>query len=183
MLRPHKRAMFDPMLTLQALIPRSSLERAEALAVAEVQATALLKLACVRKPPVPVLTLAHYLGVVTEHKRSAGALGHHERRGDRWYIGYGDLTPAARDATVAHHLKLILDEPFGDRLYPPSDAMPSQIRKHHVAEYFAVCLTIPGHWVEQSWHDGEHDVEGLADRFGTSNEAMLFRVRALRLVA
>lgn len=38
------------------------------------------------------------------------------------------------------------------------------------------------HWFEQFWHDGERDVAGLADWFGTSNEAMLLRVKAMRLL-
>lgn len=182
MQRRHRRAMLDPMLALQALVPRSSLESAEALTVAEVQATALVKLACIKEPPVPILDLANFLGVVTEREPAANVLGTHRMRGGVWHVGYGASTPAARDATVAHQLKLILDEPFGDRLYPPSDSMPTAVRKHHVAEYFAVCLTMPAHWVEQSWHDGERDLEGLAGRFGTSSEAMQFRIRAMRLL-
>src|SRR5262245_52793080 len=113
MLRQHKRAMFDPTLVLQALVPRSSLDRPDALTVAEVQATALLKMAGVSEPPVEVLELARYLGVHTDHVSAAGALGNHRLDDDGWHIEYGDLTPAARDATVAHQIKLVLDEPFG----------------------------------------------------------------------
>jgi predicted transcriptional regulator len=113
---------------------------------------------------------------------TAGVVGYHELRDDRWHICYGDAMPSARDATVAHQLKLILDEPFGNRLYPPTEAMATAVRKSYVAEYFAMCLTLPGHWVEQAWHDGERDVEQLATLFGTSAEAMRFRLKTLRLV-
>ncbi len=115
-----KRVVYNPITALQALVPRSGLDHTEALTVAEVQATALLKMVGVVRPPVPVLILAQHLDVTCEHDPSVGGLGCHTARDETWCIGYGDPDPSQRDATVAHQLKLILDAPFDvDELYPP----------------------------------------------------------------
>jgi hypothetical protein len=176
---------YDPKFALRALMPRThGFDHAEGLHLAAVQATALLGIAEVSGPPVPVLAAAQHLDVVTEYDPAAGVIGCHEARGDTWYIRYGDATPAGRDATVAHQLKRILDEPFGDGLYPPVEAMPTLVRQHYVAEYFTLCLTMPVPWVEAAWRCGEHehDVERMAKLFATTPASMLFRLKALGLV-
>jgi len=177
-----KQIAYDPIPTLQTLVPRTGLDHTEALIVAEVQATALLKMVGVVQPPVPVLILAQHLDVECVHDPAAREIGYHQERGDSWCVGYGDLTPAGRDATVAHQLKLILDAAFDiDELYPPVAVMAPMLRRHHVAEYFAQCLTMPGAWVQQAWRRGERDGELLAERFGVSTASMMFRLRTLRL--
>ncbi len=60
--------------------------------------------------------------------------------------------------------------------------MAPLLRKHHVAEYFAQCVTMPGAWVQQAWRRGERDVDGPAPLYGTTPDAMLFRLKTLRLV-
>jgi hypothetical protein len=178
-----KRIAYNPIFALQALVPRTGLDHTEALIVAEVQATALLKMVGAVRPPVPVLILARHLDVASEYDPTAGELGYHTPLRDTWCIGYSDPTPSERDATVAHQLKLILDAPFDDdELYPPRWVMTPLLRKHHVAEYFAVCLTMPGAWVQQICRDGEPDVHSLALLFGATPNAMLLRLKSLRLV-
>ncbi len=178
-----KQISYNPIYALQALVPRTGLDHTEALIVAEVQATALLKMVGAVRPPVPVLILAEHLDVACEHDPTAGELGYHAVGDDTWRVGYADPSPSERDATVAHQLKLILDASFDqDELYPPRWVMTPLLRKHHVAEYFAVCLTMPGAWVQQICRDGEPDVESLALLFGATPNAMLLRLKALRLV-
>ena|SRR2546429_323718 len=135
------------------------------------------------QPPVRVEDLARHLDIVTKHDPEAGVIGYHGMQEDgTWYVGYGDETATSRDATVAHQLKRIIDAPFGDSLYPPCDVMATMLRKHYVAEYFAVCLTLPTRWVERAWRRGEQDVEALAELFAVTPESMLFRLKTLRLV-
>jgi hypothetical protein len=172
---------YDPLLALRALVPRNGLDHAEALVVAEVQATALLKMAEVERPPVPMPALVQLLAVVTAYDPEAGVIGYHELRDGTWHIRYGDANEVGRDATVAHQLKRILDAPFGDAQYPPVEVMATMLRKHYVAEYFALCLTLPRRWVEQAWRR-EPDVRRLAELFGTTPESMLFRLKTLRLM-
>jgi IrrE N-terminal-like domain len=178
-----RQVTYNPIRALQAFVPRTGLDHTEALIVAEVQATILLKMVGVIQPPVPVLILAQYLDVVYEHDALAGEVGYHVLRGDTWHIGYCDPNPSERNVTVAHQLKLVLDAPFDlDELYPPVAVMAPLLRKHHVAEYFAQCLTMPGAWMQQAWRRGDRDVERLAELYGVSAAQMLFRLKTLRLV-
>src|SRR6266536_776448 len=135
----YQRITYNPLLALQALIPRSGLDHTESLTIAEVQATALLKMVGVIQRPVPVLILYEHLDVGTECDPTADVVGYHRLR-----------------ATL--------------------------LRKHHVAEYFAQCLTLPGRFVQQGWCRGDRDVEQLAELFGVSTASMLFRLKTLRLV-
>ncbi len=180
--RRYKHITYHPMSALQALVPRCGLDHAEALAIAEVQATALLKMVDVERPPVPVLELAEHLDVVCEHDPAAGVIGYCELRDEVWHISYGDVSPPGRDATIAHQLKRILDSPFGNALYPPVEVMATTLRGYYAAEYFAMCLTQPQRWVEQAWRRQDQDVGRLAELFGTTPESMLFRLKTLRLV-
>jgi hypothetical protein len=178
----YKRIAYNPITALQALVPRSGLDHAEALVIAEVQATALLKMIQAEQPPAPIKDLARHLDVVTKYDPEARPIGYHNMQHDTWYIGYGDEAVTGRDATIAHQLKRIIDAPFGDSLYPPVEVMATTLRQYYVAEYFATCLTLPARWVERAWRREEHDVRQLAELFAVTPEAMLFRLKTLRLV-
>ncbi|MET7395960.1 ImmA/IrrE family metallo-endopeptidase [Dactylosporangium sp. NPDC005572] len=148
----------------------------------EVQAGVLLKMVGVVRPPVPVPILAEFLDIACEHDEALGVLGHHAPDGDSWRIGYGDPTPLARNATVAHQLKLILDAEFDEgELYLPVAVMAPRLRKHHAAEYFAQCLTMQSQMVQQAWCRGQ-EIDVLAEEFDVTPEAMLFRLKTLKLV-
>ena len=176
------RITYNPMIALQALVPRSGLDYAEALVIAEVQATALLRMIRAKQPPAPVDMLARHLDVITKYDPEAGVVGYHGFDDENWYIGYGDEAAPSRDATIAHQLKRIIDSPFGDSLYPPVGVMATTLRKHYVAEYFAMCLTLPARWADRAWSQGDHDVRQLAELFGVTPEAMLFRLKGMRLL-
>jgi hypothetical protein len=174
---------YNPIQALQALVPRTRLDHGEGLVVAEVQATALLKMVGVVRPPVPVLLLARHLDVTCQHDPAAGEIGNHRLQDGSWCVGYGATTSSDRDATVAHQIKLILDAPFDVReLYPPVAVMSPVLRKYHAAEYFAQCLTVPGRFVQLAWRDGQRDVYELAELFGVTPKGMLFRLKTLRLM-
>jgi IrrE N-terminal-like domain len=168
---------------LTDLVPRRALDHQEAAMLAEIQANKLLRLGGVTEPPVPVRQLIERTGIVVEHDPAVEKLGQARPGEDgRWHLRYPD--PAAPDlsATLAHLFKIILDQPFGDALYPPLEVATTGVRRHYIAEYFAVSLTIPHGWVVQYWQQGERDIRQLARLFGTSRETMRFRLRALRLI-
>lgn len=165
-----------------SLVPNRQLTHGEALVVAEIQAMKLLRLGDVLKPPVPVADLAKRAGVVIEYRPFVDEVGALVSRNGRWHIRHASLDKPSIYATVAHQLKILLDQPFGDHLYPHQDVMAPQLRRHHVAEYFATTLTMPHEWIEQLWRQGEHDLKALARLFATTPSAMAFRLRALRLI-
>jgi hypothetical protein len=164
------------------LVPNHQLDHYEALVIAEVQAMKLLRLGGILIPPVPVVQLVQRAGIRVEPDPLVDELGSTFVRGGVWHIRHGIADQSDLQATVAHQLKLILDRPFGEALYPHQDVMGPQLRRHHVAEYFATCLTLPREWIEQLWRQGERDPAILADLFGTTSTAMRFRLQALRLI-
>lgn len=167
---------------VSGLLPNRQLSHEEALVVAEVQALKLLRLGGFMCPAVSTLVLAKRAGVIVEFERSVGEVGATFHRNGIWYLWHASLDSAGMHATVTHQLKIILDYPFGDDIYPHQDVMAPGIRRHHVAEYFAACLTMPQEWIEQLWREGERDVNALALRFAVTPRAMAFRLRALRLL-
>ncbi len=165
-----------------SLVPNRQLTHGEALVVAEIQAMRILRLGDVLKPPVPVVELAKRAGIVIEYRPLIDEVGSLTSRNGRWHIRHASLDKPSIYATVAHQLKILLDHPFGDHLYPYQDVMAPRLRRHHVAEYFATSLTMPHEWIEQLWRQGEHDIKALARLFATTPSAMAFRLRALRLI-
>lgn len=165
-----------------SLVPNRQLTHGEALVVAEIQAMKLLRLGEVLKPPVPVVELARRAGIVVEFRPRVDEVGTLVSCHGRWHIRHSHLDEPSIYATVAHQLKIILDRPFGDHLYPHQDVMAPGLRRHHVAEYFATSLTMPHEWIEQLWRQGKRDITALARLFVTSPSAMAFRLRALRLI-
>jgi hypothetical protein len=168
---------------LRGLVPDRGLEHAEALFMAEVQATRLLRLAKVVEPSVPVTEIAGRVGVTVGHDADQQCMGRAESQVDgTWHISFKDARLPHQNAIIAHELKHIVDYQHGVALYPPVDVMATEYRWHYVAEYFATCLTLPRAFVERSWYRGEQDAQQLAELFETTPEAMLSRLRTLRLI-
>ena len=167
---------------LTDLVPRRPLNPQEAIIVAEIQANMLLLYSEVTTIPVPVADLIKRLGIVVEHDPQVDKLGRAAVASDgHWHIRHQKVDDPDLPATLAHLLKIILDQPFGAGLYPPTEVATSGVRKHYVAEYFATALTMPQQWVKQAW-DYQPDPIVIANNFGVRHETMLFRLRALGLI-
>jgi hypothetical protein len=144
----------------------------------------LRRLGGVTKPPVPVLELAERAGILVDHDPKSGPLGAaHLLPSGQWRIVYPD--PEAKDLamTVGYQLKLILDYPFGDTIYPPLEIVPTHLRKHYCAEYFAACLILPREWLTDEWQAGNQDLAVLADLFRAPAGVVRTRLQALDLLA
>jgi IrrE N-terminal-like domain len=168
---------------LTDLVPRRPLNPQEAIIIAEIQANMLLLLGEVTAIPVPVTDLIRRFGIIVEHDPKVDKFGRAAVYDDgRWHIRHQRVDDPDLPATLAHLLKIILDQPFGMGLYPPTEVATSGVRKHYVAEYFAAHLTMPQPWIEQLWRSGQHDTSLLASSFGVRTETMHFRLRTLGLL-
>lgn len=169
---------------LRSFVPNRGLTHAEALLVAEMQATWLRQLVKSITPPVPVFEIAIQMGVSFEHDAAitAPSSAEFEQRG-RWHVRFRDSALELAQPAVAYQLKRIIDDQQADMLYPAAEAIPTDLRRHFAAQYFAACLTMPVELIGQAWHQGKHEPQQLAELFHTSPEAMLFRLGELRLIA
>jgi hypothetical protein len=168
---------------LRSFVPNRGLTHTEALLVAEIQATRLRQLVKSTTPPVPVFEIAAQMGVLFEHDATitAPSSAEFDPQG-LWRVRFRDREPELAQHAVAYQLKRIIDDQYGDTLYPPTEATPTVLRRHFAAEQFAICLTMPQALIEQAWHRGHHEPHKLAKLFQTSPEAMSFRLAALNLL-
>lgn len=165
------------------LAPPWGLDHPEAVALAEQQARALRRIGAVLNPPVPVVELVRRCGIAVEYDPLVGKLGKSQLGADgRWRITYPDPEAFDLPLTVGHQLKLILDHPFGDALYPPREIITTHLRKYYCAEYFAACLILPREWLTNEWQSGNHDLAALADLFCAPTVVLETRLRAIGLL-
>jgi hypothetical protein len=172
---------------LRALVPYRKLRHQEALFYAEQQASVFLKLAHVHEPPVRIEQLVSELGLTAEirddpQQRQPGRSQFDNATGD-WVITLNPHLPSVeRPFVIAHEVKHILDNGFGEALYGPVDVMSTAQRKEHVADYFSACLLMPQLWVERYWRQGLRTANDMASRFQTSPQRMRLRLEALELL-
>lgn len=173
---------------LRGLVPYRRLSYQEALFYAEQQASVFLKLVHIHEPPVPVEQLVQDVGLAAVVKDDPAQAAPGQSQLDQitgeWVISLNPESDAAgRGFVIAHEVKHILDEGFGETLYRPVDVMTPAQRKEYVADYFAACLLMPRPWLERYWRQGVRDIKAIADRFGTSPACVRLRLEALELLA
>jgi|SRR5271166_5873211 len=175
------------LILLRALVPYRKLNHAEALFFAEQQAAVLLQLVQVFEPPVDVEQIALDAGIVgairddpLQRKRGKSSFN---QTSDSWLI---TLSPQGRsdsgEFVVAHEVKHILDNGFGELLYRPVDFMATEYRREHAANYFAACLTMPRPWLERFWQKGGCNATELSQHFNVPAGCMQFRLEALGMI-
>lgn len=172
---------------LRGMVPYRGLSREEALFYAEQQASVLLKLVQVHEPPVPVEELALETGLVRHviNDSMQIALGKSTLKvnGD-WIVTLNTARAEdQRSFVTAHEVKHILDYQFVDVLYPPVAVSPTARRREDMANYFALCLTMPRSWLKMYAPRCPGDPGGLAQVFDTSRELMEFRLATLGLLS
>jgi len=168
---------------LRALVPQRPLARWEALRVAELQATHLLKLCEMTGPPVPETLVSSLPRLTVERLTpipvSASA---HWARG-RWVIVLNGAEPKTRQRmSLLHEFKHVLDNPFIDYLYRSTGRMSAAGQAEQVCDYFAACVLMPRAWVKRAWGSGIQDFRELAQLFHVSEGAMAIRLLGLGLV-
>lgn len=163
---------------LRDVVPLRPLTAAEALRIAEQQATLLLDLSNVASPPVPETVISTLPRIQVERVTPSFASGATQWSRGRWLIVLAGSEPVTRQRfTLAHEFKHILDHPFVRVLYPPTRARSTTDQVERVCEYFAACLLMPKVWVKRAYcDDGLQQLVPLARRFNVSPVAMEVRL-------
>lgn len=167
---------------LRALVPRRPLTYAEALLVAEHQASRLLEWWDQTEAPVPD-------EVVTELPRLKVSLladmpvsGSSHWTGSHWQIVLraGDH-PRRRRFSLAHELKHCLDHPYREFIYAGLLDRLQEAQVERIADRFAAGLLMPKRLVISAFTSGEQDLHQLARHFDVSPRAMRIRLEHLGL--
>ncbi|HVF74613.1 MAG TPA: ImmA/IrrE family metallo-endopeptidase [Acidimicrobiales bacterium] len=163
---------------LRDFVPIRPLRRAEALRIAELQATRFLKLSMVAAPPVPERIIAELPRVQIERVNGLPVSGATHWTKGRWLILLrAQEAPTRQLFSTAHELKHILDDRFVDVLYQgvPDDQRAQFIEQ--VCDYFAGCLLIPRPWLKHAWAALRiQRLPDLARHFGVSEQAVEVRL-------
>lgn len=168
---------------LRQLMPARPLQFAEAVRIAELQATRLLLARGLTGPPVPSDLVAKFPRVQVESIYPLGVSGAAAWSDGRWQIILNGGEPAVRQRfSAVHELKHVIDHSLATIAYPARFGMTSGQRQEQVADYFAACVLMPRRWVKRAWGNGIQDVNRLARMFEVSREAMRYRLRALGLL-
>lgn len=159
---------------LRAMSPARGLGLAEAIGVAERQATTLLEASKISSAPVPLSLLSDLPHIVlgVEHQLPTSGVSFWD--GDNWQLKANAEEHATRQRfSLAHEYKHVIDHPNRDLLYP------SHAIRERVADHFAACLLMPRVLITRAWCAGEQDVAQLAELFSVSPLAMERRLREL----
>lgn len=171
---------------LRLLAPHRPLDSHEALAVAERQATKLLRAFQADQAGRPIATrelIESLPFLVVEYDRGLGGSAVTERLPDgRWLIVINKNDPQVRQLfSLAHELKHVLDAEATGTLYPATRWHSGEARSERIADYFASCLIMAKRHVVRDWCSGIQRIDLLATRYGVSRQAMQMRLHQLGL--
>ncbi|SIM22418.1 ImmA/IrrE family metallo-endopeptidase [Mycobacteroides abscessus] len=168
--------------------PRDDITFAEALQIAERQATKLLELQDITDGPVPdtVVTGIPHIRVIPTARlgssTAADGASMWDTKTRRWVILLNRANTVQRQrSTLAHEFKHILDHPI-DNLYKTTRRLTSTRQAEHAANYFAGCLLIPREFLHRAWHSGIRSPGALATLFQASEHAITVRLRQTGLI-
>jgi Zn-dependent peptidase ImmA (M78 family) len=171
--------MSSVMTTTRSLMPKRTLTAAEALRFAEIQATKLLQLSGVTKPPVSESIIAELPRIQVERVKPTEMQAAVTWSHGRWLaLVNGAMSRGRQRFSLAHEFKHILDHPSVGLLYRDHDECVAE----QACDYFAACLLMPKRWLRLAWADGVRDVPTLARRFGVSSQAVKMRLLQTGLI-
>lgn len=190
------------LASLRALIPSRDCDFAEALTVAERQATKLGELLQSRDrhkgQAFEGIELRHIAGLPRLRivYDCLPVSGMSYWNGHEWIVAISMAdNPARQRFTLLHELKHIIDHGSTTRLYssrqasfrgrsagggftpaPSGGASPSSVAAEQAADYFAGCALVPKAALKRAWGNGMQRLTVLADHFGVSEAAMQVRL-------
>lgn len=175
------------LTSLRALLPRRPLLLAEALQVAELQATRLLKLQGVEDLPVPDEVITSLPRILVETDRSlpdsVSGCSDWDRLRRCWVILINPREPRTRQRlTMLHEYKHIIDHGSPGLLRPNLVNGMQMAPEEYVADYFAGCALMPRRTLKAAWANGAQSVGALAATFHVSTRAMQVRLKQVGLV-
>lgn len=165
--------------SLRSLIPSRDCQLDEALVVAELQGTRLLRLIRTQYPTADGIDLGHLqalprLRVVFEPLPVSG-MSHWNGREWIITIARGD-SPARQRFTLLHEFKHIIDHGHAQRLYQGTSRVSATDQAERAADYFAGCALVPKAALKMAWGNGLQRLPDLADHFGVSEHAICVRL-------
>lgn len=168
---------------LRRVLPKRALTRTEAYVLAERQATLLLKLSNLVKPPVPTTVVSRlpFLTVaVRTPMRSSGATRWVK---PRWIVLLNGMEPPARQRfSLGHELKHIIDHEHAKQFFPRVMSSSGRLSVEQLCDFFAGSLWMPRPWVKRAFASGTQDTVDLARLFEVSPQAMHVRLLQLGLI-
>jgi hypothetical protein len=172
----------DVIARLRGLLPRRPLTWSEAHAVAELQASLLLKLLYIDEPPVPQFAISSLRGIVVDRQANWPTDGMAVRAPHHWRIVLNaDGSRQRQRFSLAHEFKHVLDDPWIERLHAHLSLEGRHQRAERLCNYFAACLLMPRAWIKRDWCRGLQRPTELARRYYVSVEAMTTRLSELGL--
>jgi hypothetical protein len=167
---------------LRAKAPHRALDPGEAARVAEWQATTLLELAGLSKPPTPASLITELPRVCVQHDVDLPVSGCTSWHNGRWVIILNAAEPLVRQRfSLAHEFKHAVDHRFRHELYVDRPGLSAEVQAERAADYFAACLLMPRRWLYRAWTDGHQRISELSRMFSVSPQAMGRRLEHLGL--
>ncbi|WP_336855982.1 ImmA/IrrE family metallo-endopeptidase [Sinomonas albida] len=165
------------LASLRSLIPdRMVTSHAEALRIAEHQATRLLELFEIDDGPIPVELIAELPKIHVEYIK-APVSGACFWNGTTWVIQLNRHESWTRQrATLAHEYKHIVDHARADTLYAGSRTLTAHEQAERVADFFAGCLLVPKKLLKRAYYGGIQRTADLAEHFQVSEAAITVRL-------
>ena len=163
------------LASLRAMFPERPLRFAEALRIAELQASRLLELTGVEQPLVPNEVVTELPRIRVE-SRELPTSGVSYWDGQRWVVGLNRAEPLTRQRfTLLHEFKHIIDHGRTDRLYATDE------QAEQVADYFAGCVLMSRLQLKRAWARGMQRPSELARLFNVSERAVAVRLAQVGL--
>jgi hypothetical protein len=172
----------DVIAELRRLMPRRAMTWSEAYSVAERQAVRLLQLMHVAEPPVPMFVVSSLAGISVDRRADWPTSGMAVANGSDWRIVLCSSEPRQRQRySLAHELKHVLDDPFGERLYGHLTPSKRRTRAEALCNHFAACLMMPRAWIKRDFCRGLQTPARLTRRYFMSQQAIRRRLTELGL--
>jgi hypothetical protein len=174
----------QPVLTsLRALIPARELSLAELFALIERQAGTLRALARIQTDVLPTQVVAAQPSFwIEDTELPVSGYSYWDPHRHRWVICLNrDEREASRRFTLLHEFAHILWHGYGPRLFPNMPLANRQRLAEHAADTFAGEALMPKALVTRAHRRGLHTPAQLAEHFGVSTDAMLWKLAQVDL--
>lgn len=171
------------LAALRSLVPSRELTFAEALIIAERQATRLLELFDIADGPTPREIITQLPRIRIDHVADLPVSGASFWNGTTWVIQLNASEPwTRRRFTLAHEFKHILDHGRTELLYRGSKHADAKLQAEQAADFFAGCLLVPKRYLKRAWGNGVQRTTALARHFQVSPRALDVRLTQTGLV-
>ncbi len=166
---------------LRGLVPHRTVNKREALQVAELQAARLRQHLGIDEARFPTEAL-DLPRIRVEYDADLPSSGMTFWNGSTWVIVLNATeAPTRQRFSLVHEFKHIVDHTTQHRLYG-AGARRNDPAAERAADYFAACVLMPKLYVKRHWGQGPRTLTSMAKTFGVSPAAMKYRLDQLGLI-